>query len=126
MSEHVNVPPAPRPRLVLAGALAAVAGIAVSLLVTNLLNARATPVEVVAEVVIEKTPGSISEPLIHLVGTYDKPLLIGGVTLAIVLLGAVAGLLTARRTLFGHLVFWAMAAVALVAAMTPAANGSTE
>ncbi len=118
MSEHVNVPSAPRPRLALAGALAAVAGIAVSLLVTNLLNARATPVEVVAEVVIEKTPGSISEPLIHLVGTYDKPLLIGGVTLAIVLLGAVAGLLTARRTLFGHLVFWAMAAVALVAAMT--------
>jgi DMSO/TMAO reductase YedYZ molybdopterin-dependent catalytic subunit len=118
VSEHVNVPSAPRPRLALAGALAAVAGIAVSLLVTNLLNARATPVEVVAEVVIEKTPGSISEPLIHLVGTYDKPLLIGGVTLAIVLLGAVAGLLTARRTLFGHLVFWAMAAVALVAAMT--------
>ena len=34
------------------------------------------------------------------------------------LLGAVAGLLTARRTLFGHLVFLAMAAVALLAAMT--------
>ena len=34
------------------------------------------------------------------------------------LLGAVAGLLTARRRLFGHLVFWAMAAVSLVAAMS--------
>ena len=58
------------------------------------------------------------ESLIHIVGRNDKPILVAGVTLAIVLLGAVAGLLTARRSLFGHLVFWAMAAVSLVAAMS--------
>jgi DMSO/TMAO reductase YedYZ molybdopterin-dependent catalytic subunit len=35
-----------------------------------------------------------------------------------VALGVVAGLLTARRTVFGHLVFWAMAAIGLVATVT--------
>jgi len=101
-----------------AGAVAGVAGIAASRLLTDLLNARADPVQVVAEVVIAKTPGPVAEPLIQLVGTNDKPILVAGVSIAIVVLGAVAGLLTARRTLFGHLVFWAMAAVALVAATT--------
>jgi len=75
-------------------------------------------VQVVAEVVIAKTPGPVAERLIHLVGRNDKPFLVAGVTIAILGLGAVAGLLTARRRVFGHLVFWAMAAVALVAAMT--------
>ena len=91
---------------------------AASLVLTEFLNARATPVQVVAEVVIARTPGPVAETLIHLVGRNDKPILVAGVTVAILLLGAVAGLLTARRTVFGHLVFWAMAAVALVAAMS--------
>lgn len=98
--------------------MAGLSGVVVSQLATNLLNARATPIQVVAETVIATTPGSISEPLIQLVGTKDKPILVAGITVAIVVLGAVAGLLTERRRLFGHLVFWAMAAVALVAAVT--------
>jgi DMSO/TMAO reductase YedYZ molybdopterin-dependent catalytic subunit len=98
--------------------VAGLAGVVVSYVLTDLLNARATPVQVVAEVVIAKTPGAVSEPLIHLVGRNDKPILVAGVTIAIIVLGAVAGLLTARRRLYGHLVFWAMAAVALVAAVT--------
>ncbi|MEP7090717.1 MAG: molybdopterin-dependent oxidoreductase [Nocardioidaceae bacterium] len=108
----------PRVRLALAGAVAGVAGVVASDLVTDALNARATPVQVVAEVVIAKTPGAVVEPLIQLVGRNDKPFLVAGVTIAIVVLGAVAGLLTARRTVFGQLVFWAMAAVALIAAIT--------
>jgi DMSO/TMAO reductase YedYZ molybdopterin-dependent catalytic subunit len=110
--------PASRPRLALAGAVTALAGVAASQVVTHLLNGRATPVEVVAEVVIAKTPGAVVESLISVVGRNDKPILVAGVTIAILLLGAVAGLLTARRRLFGHLVFWAMAAVSLVAAMS--------
>jgi DMSO/TMAO reductase YedYZ molybdopterin-dependent catalytic subunit len=98
--------------------VAGLAGVVVSQVLTDLLNARATPVQVVAEVIIAKTPGAISEPLIRLVGRNDKPILVAGVTIAIIALGAVAGLLTARRRLYGHLVFWAMAAIALVAAIT--------
>ncbi len=109
---------APRNRLALAGAVTGLAGVAASQVVTSLLNGRATPVQVVAEVVIAKTPGPVAESLIHLVGRNDKPILVAGVTVAIILLGALAGVLTARRTLYGHLVFWAMAAVSLAAAMS--------
>ncbi len=118
MSEHGDVEAPSRRRLALSGAVAGLSGVVVSHVATNLVNGRANPVQIVAETVIAKTPGSISEPLIHLVGTKDKPILVAGVTVAIVVLGAVAGLLTERRRLFGHLVFWAMAAVALVAAMS--------
>jgi DMSO/TMAO reductase YedYZ molybdopterin-dependent catalytic subunit len=105
-------------RLALAGAVAGLSGVAASQVLTSLLRARATPVQVVAEVVIAKTPGPVAESLIRVVGRNDKPILVAGVTVAIVALGAVAGLLTARRTIYGHLVFWAMAAVALIAAVT--------
>jgi DMSO/TMAO reductase YedYZ molybdopterin-dependent catalytic subunit len=108
----------PRRLLALAGALAALCGIAVSLALTNLLNGRANPVQIVAEAVIERTPGSIAEFLIGLVGRNDKPFLVAGVTLAIVLLGALAGILSGRSRLVGNVVFVAMAVVALLAAMS--------
>lgn len=85
---------------------------------TSALNARVTPVQAVAEAIIAQTPGPIVEALIHVVGRNDKPILVAGVTVGVVALGVVAGLLTARRTVFGHLVFWAMAAIGLVATVT--------
>ena len=94
------------------------AGVAAAQVVTGLLNERATPVQLMAEVVIEKTPGPVAEALIHVVGRNDKPILVAGVTLAIIGLGALAGVLTSRRAVFGHAVFWAMAVVALLAAMS--------
>ncbi len=58
-------------------------------------------------------------------GTKDKPLLVAGVTVAVVALGAVAGLLARRRPVLGSLVFLAMAAVALVAqAARPGFSGA--
>jgi len=118
LREHGVVTDAPLHRLALAGAVTGLAGVAAAQVVTGLLNERATPVQVMAEVVIEKTPGPVAEALIHVVGRNDKPILVAGVTLAIIGLGALAGVLTARRPLFGHAVFWAMAVVALVAAMS--------
>ncbi len=109
---------APRGRLALAGAVTALAGLVSSDLVTSLLNARATPVQAVAEAVIAVTPGPVAEPLIQLVGRNDKPILVAGVTGAVIALGALAGLLGARRSLYGQLVFWAMAALAFAATAT--------
>jgi DMSO/TMAO reductase YedYZ molybdopterin-dependent catalytic subunit len=108
----------PPRRLALAGAVTGLAGVAAAHALTAALNARATPVQVVAEVVIVKTPGPVAEAFIQLVGRKDKPILVATVTLTIVLLGAVAGLLTARRRVLGHLVLWAMGLVALLAAMS--------
>jgi DMSO/TMAO reductase YedYZ molybdopterin-dependent catalytic subunit len=101
--------------LALAGAVAALAGTAAAELLTSVLNARATPIQAVAEVVIDKTPGPVAEALIHVVGRNDKPFLAAGITIAVVLLGALAGVLTARRKIYGFLVFVAMGIVAFAA-----------
>ncbi|MGZ4457294.1 MAG: molybdopterin-dependent oxidoreductase [Nocardioides sp.] len=108
----------PRRHLALAGAVAGLSGLTASHALTALLHASATPVQAVAEVVIAKTPGPVAERLIHLVGRNDKPLLVGGVTVAVVLLGALAGVLEGRRRRTGMLVFVAMGVVALLAVMT--------
>jgi len=109
---------APRRRLAFAGAVAALAGTAAAALLTSVLNARVTPIQAVAEVVIARTPGSVAEALIQLVGRNDKSFLAGGITIAIVLLGALAGVLTARRKAYGFLVFVAMGVVALLALLS--------
>ena len=83
--------------LALAGAVAGLAGVAVSQVVTTVLGTRATPVLAVAEAVIELTPGPVAESLISLVGTWDKPLLVGGVTAAVIGLAALAGALSRQR-----------------------------
>ncbi|CAA9345018.1 MAG: probable sulfite oxidase [uncultured Nocardioidaceae bacterium] len=102
----------------LAGVVAGVAGIAVSHALTMLLNVRATPLVAVAEAIIEVTPGALAEGLIQLVGQYDKPLLIAGVTLGLLGLSALAGVLGSRSLAPANLVFLAMGAVAAVAVAT--------
>jgi DMSO/TMAO reductase YedYZ molybdopterin-dependent catalytic subunit len=80
----------------------------------------------VAEVVIAKTPGGIAESLIQVVGRKDKPILVAGVTLAIIALGALAGVLTQRSRMAGNLVFLVMGAVALAALMSRPGFTSTS
>jgi len=116
--EHRGVSTTPRRYHALAGAVAGLSGIGVSHVLTRVLNARATPIESVAETVIVLTPGPIAEGFIQLVGQMDKPILSAGVTLAIIVLGAVAGLVSRRSGLGANLVFVAMGAVALAAAMS--------
>jgi DMSO/TMAO reductase YedYZ molybdopterin-dependent catalytic subunit len=126
MSEHrgVTSPSAvPRAPAVVAGVLAGAAGLAVSLAATALLRQRLTPPYAVAEAVIDITPGEVARTLIHLVGRWDKPLLVAGVVLALVVLSALAGLLSRRAPWRGQLVFLAMAAVAVVSVLTRSGAG---
>ena len=111
--------------LALAGAVAGLAGVAVSQVVTTVLGTRATPVLAVAEAVIELTPGPVAESLIPLVGTWDKPLLVGGVTAAVIGLAALAGVLSRRSVALGNAVLLVMGAVALVALVTGPDFGAT-
>ena len=83
-----------------------------------LLSIRATPLLAVAEAIVEITPGSVAEELIQLVGQYDKPLLVTGVTIGLLGLSAVAGLITRRSLLLGYAVFLMMGAVAFAAVST--------
>jgi DMSO/TMAO reductase YedYZ molybdopterin-dependent catalytic subunit len=99
------------------------AGLAVAVAAASLLNQRLNPVQAVGEGARDITPGPIAEKLIQLVGTWDKPLLVTGVTLGLVALSAWAGVLAARRLVLGQLFFLVMAVVAAMAALTrPAAT----
>jgi DMSO/TMAO reductase YedYZ molybdopterin-dependent catalytic subunit len=80
----------------LAGVLTGLAGLATSYLTAALLGLRGNPVTDVAELVIRLTPGPLAEQLIQLVGRKDKPLLVTGVLVVVLLLFAAFGLLARR------------------------------
>jgi DMSO/TMAO reductase YedYZ molybdopterin-dependent catalytic subunit len=117
---------APRGHRALAGAVAGLAGIAVSHALTMVLTIRATPLQSVAEGIIEHTPGSIAEGLIQLVGQYDKPLLILGVTLGVLALSAWAGALSQRRQLFANVIFVAMGLIGFAAVWTRPGSSAVD
>jgi DMSO/TMAO reductase YedYZ molybdopterin-dependent catalytic subunit len=99
----------------LAGLLAGLAGLATAYLTSTWLGLRGNPVTDVAELVIKLTPGSVAERLIRLVGRHDKPLLVTGVLVVLVLLFTGLGLL-ARRS-YGAAIggFAALGVIGLIA-----------
>jgi DMSO/TMAO reductase YedYZ molybdopterin-dependent catalytic subunit len=80
----------------LAGLLAGLAGLATAYLTATWLGLRGNPVTDVAQLVIRLTPGPVAEHLIQLVGRHDKPLLVTGVLLVVLLLFAGLGVLARR------------------------------
>ena len=106
-----------RAQLALAGALAGASGVALSQATAWALRAESGPVQAVATAVRDLTPGPVAHFLIGLVGTLDKPLLLGGT--AVILLGicAYAATFVARLPLVPDLVFFALAAVGLVSVL---------
>lgn len=101
-----------------AGLLAGAAGLAVALAGTALLQQRLAPPDAVAEAIIEATPGSLAVRLVHLVGRWDKPLLLTGVLVGLVLFSVLAGLLARRALWAGLSVVLALGLVAAVSVMT--------
>jgi len=119
-SETPPPPQTPRVQLAVGGLLTGLAGLAASLLTASVLHERLSPPYAVAEAIVQATPGQLAVKLVHLVGRWDKTLLVGGVLVGLVVLSAVAGLLCRRRALRGQLVFLAFGVVALVATLTQA------
>ncbi|MGH3456342.1 MAG: hypothetical protein ACRDP2_18185, partial [Nocardioidaceae bacterium] len=107
-------------RPAIAGALAGVAGLAVAELIAGWLHTRLSPVVAVGEAIIELTPGQVAERAIDAVGQADKPLLVTGVVLGVLIGSAVAGVLGARRSGVGLAVLIGMTVVAAVAVLTRA------
>ena len=79
-------------RSILSGLLAAAAAIAASEGLAALFNLRESPVLAVGQSVIKLTPGPMAEAIIGVVGHADKPLAVASVVVAVLLLGALAGL----------------------------------
>jgi DMSO/TMAO reductase YedYZ molybdopterin-dependent catalytic subunit len=104
-----------RAQWALSGLLAGIGGLATSYLVATWLGLRGNPVTDVAEMVIRLTPGSVAERLIHLVGRHDKPLLVTGVLVVVLLLFATFGMLSRRWPGAGMGGFVALGVVGLIA-----------
>lgn len=109
-----------RVRAASAGVLAGLAGLAVAELVAGLLHTRLSPVLAVGEAIIELTPGRVAEEAIDAVGSADKPLLVAGVIVGVLLGSLAAGLLGARRSAVGAAVLIGLTAVAGIAVVTRA------
>ncbi len=99
----------------LSGVLAGVAGLATSLFTAGLLGLRGNPVTDVAELVVRLTPGKLAEDAIQLVGHKDKPLLVTGVLVILLLLFAGCGVLARRSPGLGVAGFVVLGVIGLIA-----------
>ncbi len=108
-------------RAMLAGGVAAFAGLASAELFGLVLPGRASAVSAVADRVISAAPDGVREWLIGAVGTQDKPLLVVGIVVAVVLGGMLLGRLCYARPALSPWAWWAGAAVGFLVAW----NGMT-
>ena len=108
------------------GGLAAAAAVAVAELVRAVLHVRVHPVVAVSEELVERTPGAVADFLIGLVGTWDKPLLIGGVLAVVLLAGALAGVLTGYGAGWSALPVGVVTVLGALAALARPAAGSAD
>lgn len=114
------------------GLLATVFGMAVGHLTAALIHPDSSPVLAVGSAVIDSTPASLKEwaikhfesngfsigPIDFAARNYDKVVLVGSVLVGVLVLAAVAGILTRRRFEIGGGMLAALVLVAAAAALT--------
>ncbi|SDT04235.1 DMSO/TMAO reductase YedYZ, molybdopterin-dependent catalytic subunit [Nocardioides scoriae] len=115
--------PPSRGVLAVAGVVAGASGIALSQATAWALRLDTSPVGAVAAVVRDATPGRLAEALIGLVGTLDKPLLLGGTVLVLLAVIGYAASWVRRVPLVPDLVFLALGGVGLAAVMSQRPGG---
>lgn len=103
--------------LAVAGVVTGVAGLVASQATVWVLEAKNGPIVAVASAVRDKTPGDLAVKLVHLVGHKDKPLLIAGTTVLLLLLCAWIGTQARRRPVLPDLVFFALAVIGLLSVL---------
>ena len=100
----------------LSGILAAAAGVSVATGLAALLTGVPSPVESIGNRAIDLTPQFLKEFAIRQFGTNDKPVLIGGMIVTLLLVAAVAGWIGTRRPRIAYGIFIALGVLALGAA----------
>ncbi len=103
--------------LALAGVIAGAAGLLLSQATANALSAESSPVEAVAAAVRDFTPGALAVFLVHLVGSLDKPLLLGGTAVVVLGICGYAASRMRRHPLLPDVVFFALTVVGLFAVL---------
>ncbi len=100
----------------LAGALAAALGVAVATGLAALMTGVPSPVESIGNRAIDMTPRFLKEFAIRQFGTNDKPVLIGGMIITLLVVAAIAGWIGIRRPRVAYGIFIALGLLALAAA----------
>ena len=113
-----------RARSAVAGALATGAGLGVGHAVAALLGPTASPVIAVGNRAVDLSPTPLKEWAIATFGAADKAVLLVGVVVVTLALGALVGLLARRSLGLGLAAAALLAAVAVVAASGPARPGA--
>ena len=122
------------------GLLATLFGMAVGHLVASLLRPDSSPVLAVGSAVIDNTPAQLKEwairnfesdgfsigPFDFAARNYDKVVLVGSVLVGVLVLAAVAGILTRTRFEIGGAMILALVAVAALAAVTRSGAGFVD
>lgn len=108
-----------------AGVLTGLAGLAVSHAVAAALNIRESPIVAATEGIIRATPGSVVESAIQVLGTWNKPVLLGLVVLGLLAAFVAAGLLAKRSVWLPALIFVALAGAALASLLTGGTTATT-
>ncbi|WP_433606740.1 molybdopterin-dependent oxidoreductase [Dactylosporangium sp. CA-139114] len=107
----------------LAGLLAAAAGVAVAELIAALTDPAAGPAVAVGGVLVDAAPTPVKEFAVRTFGTADKPVLLGGIAVALAVVAVVVGLLAARRRRYGTAGAALFAVVGAAAALSRPAAG---
>lgn len=106
-----------RLRCAASGLLAAATGLGAAELTTGITRTWRSPVEVVAEVVIDKAPSSVTKFGIELFGRNDKLALVIGVLVTLTLISLVVGVVSCRRPVVGVVAFAGFAFIGAGAAL---------
>ncbi|WP_229873966.1 molybdopterin-dependent oxidoreductase [Amycolatopsis deserti] len=110
----------------LLGLLATAAALGVGELVAAFTGAATAPGTAVGTALINLAPHELKDFAVQRFGTNDKVVLVGGVLLALVLLGMAAGVLALRRLWAGIAVVVALGVAGMVAAATAPVAGPTS
>jgi DMSO/TMAO reductase YedYZ molybdopterin-dependent catalytic subunit len=98
----------------LAGAVAGLAGIAIAGLAAWFVAPVGSPVSAVGELIINLLPGSLVNFGKETLGTADKPVLLAIITIAVLILCAIAGQLECRRRFAGAAIFAIVAVLGMI------------
>lgn len=110
----------------LAGLVAGLAGVAASHAAAMALTLRESPLISVGQGVIRLTPGMVADGAIGVLGAGAKVLLVAVIVALLPLLFALAGLLARRSLWWSALVFTALGAVGVAAAVTAPGAGTVD
>lgn len=118
MPETMDDVTTPRGAWSAAGAVAGVAGLAVSHAATMVLTLRSSPLVAVAEMVIQHVPGVVAERVIQVLGSKDKPVLVIIIFVLTMLFAMWAGRLAQHSWWKPILVWIGLGGVGLLAVLT--------